>query len=76
MRSPIQNIILPSVFLSLSSLVRLSCTSGSCDICKINRYPLSFLKMHHMTSSWMRADRKNVIRVAVCLLTRMNDMDE
>lgn len=26
--------------------------------------------MHHITSSWTSADRKNVNSVAVCLLTR------
>lgn len=50
--------------------------TGIWVICDISRYPLSFLNMHHITNSWTHADKKNVIRVAVCLFTLNAEMDE
>lgn len=62
---PTQNIKLPSTFRSLIHLILASSTSGSCSICIPIRYPRSFLKIHHMTSSWIHADRRKVTSVAV-----------
>jgi hypothetical protein len=47
--------------------VLLKATNGSWNICASNKYPLSFLKMHHIKSSCTTELRKNVMRVAVCL---------
>jgi hypothetical protein len=73
---PIQKIKFPNVALPFKKRLRLSCTKGICIICRNSRYPLSFLKRHHMTSSCTQALRKKVMRVAVYLLTFIEEMDE
>lgn len=50
--------------------------TGSWDICRMSKYPRSFLKMHHITSSCTHAERKKVMIVAVCLLTFIAEIDE
>ena len=62
---PTQNTRLPSTFLSRIHLILAIATSGNCNICIPMRYPRSFLKIHHMTSSWTHADNKKVTSVAV-----------
>lgn len=61
---PSQKKIFPSKRRPRIRRVLLSATSGSCDICRISRYPLSRRKMHSMINSCTQADRRNVMRLA------------
>ncbi len=60
----IQKQILLNTFLPRKYLVRCSMTMGNCIICARKPYPLSFLVMQPMTSSWPTALIRNVMRVA------------
>lgn len=69
MKIPNQKNTFPSTVLPFKSLVWLKLTSGSCISCMAMRYPLIFLKRHHITSSCTQALSRNVMKVAVPLLS-------
>jgi hypothetical protein len=62
---PTQKTTFPNTFLPLIHLVLANPTRGNCIICIAIKYPLSFLKIHHITSSCTQALRRNVTSVAV-----------